>query len=63
MIIVASLNLFIYGCDNSNKKTTGETKIQVPVQNTNDEVPDTTNSIGLDTHKKDTLKVKDSIKK
>ena len=45
------------------KKTTGETKIQVPVQNTNDEVPDTTNSIGLDTHKKDTLKVKDSIKK
>lgn len=62
-LLVVTLFTIIYSCNNSNKKATEETKVEVPVENVNGNVPDTTNSIGLDTHTKDTFKVKDSSKK
>ncbi len=64
LLIITFITL-VYSCNNSDKTTTEETqnKNEVGVQNVNGNIPDTTNSIDLSTHKKDTtMNSKDSLK-
>lgn len=54
-----------FSCTSNSSKSVEDTgsKIETGVQNVNGNIPDTTNSINLSTHKKDTvLKSKDSVK-
>ena len=52
------------GCNSGDKKKAGETKTDNPVgvENANGNIPDTTNSINLTTHQKDSTKHTDSVK-
>ena len=63
LIMIALLQV-MYSCSSKEKKTTEDAnKNEVGVQNNNGGIPDTTNTINLSTHKKDTTqKSKDSMK-
>ncbi len=64
LLIITFITL-VYSCNNSDKTTTEETqnKNEVGVPNVNGNIPDTTNSIDISTHKKDTtMNSKDSLK-
>ena len=59
-----ALSQVMYSCSSNEKKTTEDAnKNEVGVQNNNGGIPDTTNTINLSTHKKDTTqKFKDKMK-
>ena len=63
-LIMIALSQVMYNCSSNEKKTTEDAnKNEVGVQNNNGGIPDTTNTINLSTHKKDTAqKFKDKMK-
>ena len=62
-LIMIALSQVMYSCSSNEKKTTDANKNEVGVQNNNGGIPDTTNTINLSTHKKDTAqKSKDTVK-
>lgn len=63
-LFVATLTLILFSCGSNDKKPTEDkSKNEVGIQNSNGNLPDTTNAINLSTHKKDTtMSVKDSSK-
>ena len=63
-LIMIALSQVMYSCSSNEKKTTEDAnKNEVGVQNNNGGIPDTTNTINLSTHKKDTTqKSKDTVK-
>ena len=65
MMLIIGLVSVISGCNSSDKKKTDDTKTdnQVGVQNVNGNIPDTTNAMNINTHKKDSSGTgKDSAK-
>lgn len=63
-IILVLLTIFsFYSCSSNSSKTTDESKskMEVGVENVNGNIPDTTNAIDLNTHKKDSSARKDSV--
>jgi len=63
IIIILALLPVIFSCGSNDTKTTEDSKNQVGVQNVNGNIPDTTNAINLSNEKKDTVQLKDSLKK
>lgn len=64
-LLIVLIFTLLFSCNNSSDKTTTEgTQVQGPVENVNGNIPDTSNAIKLDVHKKDsTSSSKDSSKK
>ncbi len=65
ILFIIALSPVFFSCTSNNKKineSSGTTN-QTGVQNVNGNIPDTTNTINLSTHKKDTVhSAKDSVK-
>ena len=64
IVIIAAIVCAVSACKSSGTKKIDNTKIdnEAGVPNVNGNIPDTTNAIDLNTHKKDSSVINDTVK-